>query len=61
MKILYSITEASELLGIGKTKLYQLISESRISIVKIGKRTLIHIDEITNFIDSLRSDDGISS
>lgn len=53
MKVLKSINEASEMLGIGRTKLYQLIGESQISTIKIGKRTLIHVDEIKRFISSI--------
>lgn len=39
--ILVTIPEACRLIGIGRTRLYELIREQRIEGVKIGKRTLI--------------------
>lgn len=40
-KITYSINEAAEALGIGRTKLYSLIKEDSLPVIKIGGRTLI--------------------
>lgn len=36
-----SIADACRSIGIGRTKLYELISEGRLETVKIGRRTLI--------------------
>jgi excisionase family DNA binding protein len=36
-----SVNSACELIGVGKTKLYELISDGRVRSVKVGKRRLI--------------------
>lgn len=44
-KIAYSVREASGLIGIGKTKLYEMIKSSEVPVVRIGGRTLVrHCD-----------------
>lgn len=37
----YSINEACRVSSLGRTRIYQLISEGRLEVRKIGKRTLI--------------------
>lgn len=37
----YSINEACRVSSLGRTRLYQLISEGKLDVRKIGKRTLI--------------------
>ncbi|MEZ5713421.1 MAG: helix-turn-helix domain-containing protein [Sphingobium sp.] len=37
----YSIKEASRATSLGRTRLYQLIADGRLEVVKIGNRTLI--------------------
>jgi excisionase family DNA binding protein len=38
-KALYSIPEVIEMVGIGRTKLYQELNSGRLQAVKVGKRT----------------------
>ena len=52
MKQTYSIKEATEVLGIGKTKMYELANSGEIPVIKIGSRTLISND-ILFFICSI--------
>ncbi len=40
-KLSYSVNEAAAVAGIGRTKLYELINEGELPLVKIGTRTLI--------------------
>ena len=40
-KIAYTINEAREVTGIGRTKLYELINAGKLKPAKIGTRTLI--------------------
>ena len=40
-KIAYTINEAREVSGIGRTKLYELINAGKLKPAKIGTRTLI--------------------
>lgn len=51
-KLNYSVPEAANALGIGKTKLYDLISNEGLPIVKIGKRTLINKKALDKWIES---------
>jgi excisionase family DNA binding protein len=51
MKQTYSIKEATEVLGIGKTKMYELANSGEIPVIKIGSRTLISKKVIDNLIN----------
>lgn len=52
-KILYNIDEAVAATSIGRTTLYELIREGKIKIVKVGRRSLIHVDELQRFAAKL--------
>ena len=41
-----TVAGARNALGIGTTKIYELIGEGHLQTVKIGRRTLIRIDSI---------------
>ncbi len=49
--MLCGITEAARTLGLGRTKIYELINDGSLSIIKIGRRTLIKTDSIRRLID----------
>jgi excisionase family DNA binding protein len=48
-----SISEACAAAGIGRTKIYQAITEGNLKARKCGKRTLILRDELRDFLASL--------
>lgn len=48
-----SISEACAIAGIGRTKIYQAISEGNLKARKCGKRTLVLRDDLRNFLASL--------
>jgi excisionase family DNA binding protein len=48
-----SISEASAMAGIGRTKIYQAITDGSLKARKCGKRTLILRDELHHFLASL--------
>lgn len=50
---LYTIVDASKTLGIGRTKLYELIDAELIRPVSIGHRRLIPADELRRYVDRL--------
>ena len=52
-RIAYSVVEAARIAGIGRTGLYQLISEGAIPIVKIGIRTLVRRSDLEAFMAAL--------
>ena len=47
----YSVADACKVSSIGKTRLYALISEGRLEVRKIGKRTLIPAASLRALID----------
>jgi excisionase family DNA binding protein len=54
----YSPAEAARIVGCGRTKMYDLIKEGRVRIVKIGARTIIpksEIDRLLNGTDDTRA------
>ena len=50
---LIGTTQASVMLGIGRTKLYDLIAVGSIKPVKIGRKTLFRRDELQRYIEHL--------
>ncbi len=49
-KLAYTITEACHSIGIGRSKLYELIGQGRIQIRKIGMRTVIPAESLRALI-----------
>lgn len=47
-----SINDAARAIGIGRTKLYQLIGEGKLDIIKIGRRTLVTTASIKALVTS---------
>ncbi|MBZ9649734.1 helix-turn-helix domain-containing protein [Sphingobium sp. 3R8] len=45
-RITVRIKEACRITGIGRSKLYELIAEGEIDIVKVGAMTLIPVDSL---------------
>lgn len=52
-RLLHPIPDAAQVLGIGRSTLYELISEKKITAIKIGRRTLIAQDELERYVRSL--------
>jgi len=48
--------DASNALGIGRTKTFELIATGQLHSIKIGKRRLIAVDELRAFAARLSSD-----
>jgi excisionase family DNA binding protein len=48
------IPEASRLTGIGRSKLYELIAEGSIEIVKVGGMTLVSFESLKRLITDAR-------
>lgn len=41
MQLLFQIKQAASEIGVGKTKLYQLVNQHELELVKIGSKSLI--------------------
>lgn len=52
-RLLHPIPDAAQVLGIGRSTLYELIAEKKITAIKIGRRTLIAQDELERYVRSL--------
>jgi excisionase family DNA binding protein len=50
-----SIAEACAVAGIGRTKIYQAITDGNLKARKCGKRTLVLRDDLQDFLASLPS------
>ncbi len=50
---LYSVEEASKQLGIGVRYLYRLMRRQKIKTVKLGRRRLISVRAINEFINEM--------
>ena len=51
MKLTYTVSEASKVLGIGKTKMYELVSSGEIKSIRFGDAIRIsktYVDELIN-------------
>ncbi len=50
--VLISITDAARMLGIGRTKTYDLIAEGLLETVSIGSRRLVKVASITALVEA---------
>ena len=54
-RLLHTIPDAVEQLGVGRSTIYELMASGAIQTVKIGRRTLIAHDELVRYVDSLKA------
>ncbi|MEM8540551.1 MAG: helix-turn-helix domain-containing protein [Pseudomonadota bacterium] len=52
-KIAVTIPEAQEMSGLGRTTLYEIFKKGSLKPRKQGKRTLILVSELENYINNL--------
>jgi excisionase family DNA binding protein len=52
-KLFVRISEASQMMGIGRSSIYKEISASRIKVKKAGRKTLIAVSEIRAWFENL--------
>jgi excisionase family DNA binding protein len=57
-RLLYPLTEAAELLGIGRTLLYEELAHDRIETVTVGRRRLIPRQALEAYVERLRESNG---
>ena len=53
MQVLFSVEQTAAILGVGRTKVYELIGTGALGTVKIGSRTLISRAHIDTFVQKL--------
>jgi len=54
-KLLLKVEEVSEMLNLGRSKLYSYILSGQLRSVKIGRRRLIPPDAVQEFVDGLEA------
>ena len=54
-KLAYGISEAVKATSIGKSRLYEEIRDGKLKTFKIGSRTLIAADDLSNWLDAYKS------
>jgi excisionase family DNA binding protein len=47
-----SINDAATVLGVGRTKVYELIGAKRLKVVRLGRRTLVTSDSIDELVQA---------
>ena len=52
-KLAYSIREAVETTGIGRSRFYEAVKEQKVRTVKFGHRTLVLAEDLRTFLKSL--------
>jgi excisionase family DNA binding protein len=50
-RVTYGVNEVASMLGIGRTTIYKLIDQGRLTCVKVGARTLIHARDVEALLD----------
>jgi excisionase family DNA binding protein len=54
-RLAYSPSAGAQALGISRSKLYELIAEGELKIVKLGSRTLVPHSELVRFLTALEN------
>lgn len=52
VQITCSIKQATQLTGLGRTTLHQLIAENKITSTKVGAKRLIHVESLRRLLDA---------
>jgi excisionase family DNA binding protein len=55
-KLLLSVEEACEIVGVKRSKLYELLTSGEIESVKIGKSRRVPVGALTAYVERLRAD-----
>jgi excisionase family DNA binding protein len=48
----YSVADACRITSIGRTKLYELISQGKVATVVVGRRRLVRADSIRKLVEA---------
>lgn len=61
MKLFHRVPEAAEALGIGRTRLYELMASGALESVHDGRRRLIPTEALESYAQSLRDSQKVAS
>ena len=54
--LLLPVPEAGQMLGLGRSRIYELIDAGAIQSLKIGKRRLVIVESLKSFVQRLASE-----
>ncbi len=60
-RLLYSIEEAAQLLGIGRTFMFELVATGQIASLKIGRRRKIPSSALDAYVERLAAEQAAAS
>jgi excisionase family DNA binding protein len=60
-RLLYSVSEAARLLGVGRTYMFRLLATGQVESIKVGKLRKIPCDALSRYIDQQRPGQAPSS
>jgi excisionase family DNA binding protein len=58
LPLVFTVEEAAERLGVGRTVMYALVSSGAVESVRIGRLRRVPADALVTFLDELRSGIG---
>jgi excisionase family DNA binding protein len=58
-KTLLTVSEAADRLSVGRSRLYEEVSSGRLRSVRIGRRRLIPVDALTDYVELLSSENPV--
>jgi excisionase family DNA binding protein len=58
IKLAYSIDEAIEAIGLGRTTVFELMASGELESVKVGRRRLIPSEALKDYVQRLRTEQG---
>jgi excisionase family DNA binding protein len=58
---LYTVEQAAEILGIGRTLMFRLIGNGTVESVLIGRLRRVPVDAVTSYVDQLRGHGGTAA
>ena len=50
-RLAVGVEDATNMIGIRKTKFYQLVNEGRIRTFKVGRKTLVPTEDLRRFVE----------
>ena len=54
--LLVSIADATRVIGVGKSKFYEIIAKRELSVIKLGRKSLIAVDDLRACVARLKSE-----
>jgi excisionase family DNA binding protein len=52
-KLLFTVTEVADALGVGRSKVYELMADGSLYSVKLGRARRVPADAVRRFVDEL--------